>query len=107
MLKTLVSSSGVSWIKKFADNAGTAFNLLNDIDIPETEARIAEFQRKNAALIAANQEKSVLEALSQVERDEIEKRAKEERMKMVEEAERVEREEEERIRSDIMEALVS
>jgi len=42
-----------------------------------------------------------------VERDEIEKRAREERMRMVEEAERIEREEEERVKSEIVEALVS
>ncbi|CAD6574226.1 MAG: TFIIH/NER complex subunit [Tremellales sp. Tagirdzhanova-0007] len=81
------------------------FNLLNDIDLPTTEARIAEFQRKNASLIAANQEKAVLETLSQVERDEVERRAREERMRMVEEAERVEREEGARVRSEIVEAL--
>jgi len=81
------------------------FNLLNDIDIPKTEARIAEFQKQNAQSIAANQAKAALEALSQQERDEVEKRAREERMRMVEEAERVDREEEERARSEIVEAL--
>jgi len=86
---------------------GLAFNLLNDIDLPGTEARIAEFQRKNSALIAANQDLAVLEALCQVERDEVEKRARGERMRMVEEAERVEREEEGRVKSEIVEALVS
>lgn len=42
-----------------------------------------------------------------MERDEIEKRAREERMRMVEEAERIEREEEERVKSEIVETLVS
>jgi CDK-activating kinase assembly factor MAT1 len=79
---------------------------LNDIDIPKTEARIAQFQRQNAALIAENQSKSALEALSQAERDEVEKRAREERMEMVANAERVDREQEERAKAHIGEALV-
>lgn len=84
-----------------------AFNLLNDIDIPKTEARIAQFQRQNAALIAENQSKTALEALSQHERDEVEKRAREERMEMVANAERLDREQEERAKAQIGEALVS
>lgn len=72
----------------------------------KTEARIAEFQRQNKALIAENQSKAALEALSQAERDEVEKRAREERMEMVANAERVDREQEERAKGLIGEALV-
>ncbi|WWC63827.1 CDK-activating kinase assembly factor MAT1 [Kwoniella dejecticola CBS 10117] len=81
------------------------FNLLNDIDIDKTEKRIQEFQKSNASLIATNQEKAALEAMSQTEREEVERRAREERMRMVEEAERIEREEEERAKKDVTEAL--
>ena len=58
-------------------------------------------------LIAANQDRALLEALSQVERDEIERRAREERRRMVEAAERVEKEEESRVKEEIVEAVVS
>ena len=30
------------------------FNLINDIDVPETEARIAAYRKENAALIELN-----------------------------------------------------
>ncbi|WWD21199.1 CDK-activating kinase assembly factor MAT1 [Kwoniella shandongensis] len=83
------------------------FNLLNDIDLEKTEARIAQFAKQNKALIVANQEKTALEAMSQAERDDVERRAREERMRMVEEAERVEREEEARLRAEVTEALAS
>ncbi|WRT69273.1 CDK-activating kinase assembly factor MAT1 [Kwoniella shivajii] len=81
------------------------FNLLNDIDVERTEARITEFEKSNASLIATNQKKSALEAMSQNEREEVERRAREERMRMVEEAARIEREEEERIKHEITETL--
>jgi hypothetical protein len=84
-----------------------AFNLLNDIDLDRTERRIAEHAKQNAKLIAANQEKAALEAMSQSERDEVERRAREERMRMVEEAQRLERSEEERVKAEVIEALVS
>lgn len=83
----------------------TAFNLLNDIDLDSTEARIAEFSRKNAAAIAANKDRAALEALSQTERDEVEKRARRERRRMVEEAERVEAAEKTRLEREVTEAL--
>jgi CDK-activating kinase assembly factor MAT1 len=83
-----------------------AFNLLNDIDIPKTEARIAQFQKQNAGIIASNKQNAIIEALGQQERDELEKRAREERMEMVANAERMDREQEERARGLIGEALV-
>ncbi|KAK4689893.1 CDK-activating kinase assembly factor MAT1, partial [Tremellales sp. Uapishka_1] len=81
------------------------FNLLNDIDLPATEARIAEFARENKDLIASNLEKSAMEMMSQRERDEIDKRAREERRQMVEDAERIEKEEEERVKREVLQAL--
>jgi hypothetical protein len=79
---------------------------LNDIDIPKTEARIAQFQKQNAGIIASNKQNAVLEAMGQQERDELEKRARQERMDMVANAERMDREQEERARGEIGEALV-
>jgi hypothetical protein len=48
-----------------------------------------------------------MEAMGQQERDELEKRAREERMEMVANAERMDREQEERAKVQIGEALVS
>ncbi|EIW65827.1 hypothetical protein TREMEDRAFT_35912 [Tremella mesenterica DSM 1558] len=81
------------------------FNLLNDIDVAETEARIADFRRRNAEAIAANQAKAVIEALSQAERDMVERKAREERMEMIKKAEVVEVAEEARVKEEIVEAL--
>jgi CDK-activating kinase assembly factor MAT1 len=84
----------------------SAFNLLNDIDVPKTEARIAQFQKQNAESITANKHSALLESLGQHERDELEKRAREERMEMVANAEELDRVEEERAKGLIGEALV-
>jgi CDK-activating kinase assembly factor MAT1 len=84
----------------------SAFNLLNDIDLVKTEARIAQFQKQNAEIIASNKQNALLEAMGQQERDELEKRAREERMEMVANAERMDRELDERAKGQIGEALV-
>lgn len=84
-----------------------AFNLLNNIDLPETERRIAAHAQANAALISANAEKLKLEALSQRERDELERKQREERQKAIREMEEFERAEEERIRGLVIQAMVS
>ncbi|OXG30672.1 CDK-activating kinase assembly factor MAT1 [Cryptococcus neoformans Bt15] len=81
------------------------FNLLNDISIPETEARITEWQRQNESVIQTNKHKAEEESMSQSKREEIERRAREERMRMIEEAERVERMEDERIKGEVTQAL--
>jgi CDK-activating kinase assembly factor MAT1 len=78
---------------------------LNDIDVPETEARIAAYQSENAALITKNKHKAAVESMSASEREEVEKRAKAERARMIEEAERVERAEDERVKAEIVDAL--
>jgi CDK-activating kinase assembly factor MAT1 len=84
----------------------TAFNLLNDIDLPKTEARIAEFAKQNVALIQTNLKRLEIEAMSQRERDDVERRAKQEKIEMLEEGERVEKEEEERVKREVLNALV-
>ncbi|CAK9779453.1 CDK-activating kinase assembly factor [Cutaneotrichosporon oleaginosum] len=81
------------------------FNLLNDIDVAETEARIAAYQSENASLITKNKHKAAMESMSASERDEVEKRAKAERARMIEEAERVERAADEKAKAEIVDAL--
>ena len=90
-----------------SDSIDAAFNLLNDIDVDKTEKRIADFQRKNAELIIANEKRRALQQLDENEREEILKREREERRKMVEEADRKEELEAERIQQEISEAVVS
>ena len=82
-----------------------AFNLLNEVDVEETEAQIASYRRLHATSIAANQSAAAIEAMSATEKDELDKRIREERMRMVEQAERTERIEDEKVRIQIVDAL--
>lgn len=81
------------------------FNLINDVEIPETEARIARFRAANAALIELNiqreqQYAEQLKAQEGAERLERERRALELRR-----AEEEEREELEKSRQEIIDKL--
>jgi CDK-activating kinase assembly factor MAT1 len=82
-----------------------AFNLLNEVDVDETEAQIASYRRLHATSIAANQSALAIEAMSATEKDELDKRIREERMRMVEAAQRTERIEDEKVRIQIVDAL--
>ncbi|KAI0664958.1 CDK-activating kinase assembly factor [Cubamyces menziesii] len=71
------------------------FNLINDIDVPETEERIAQYRRENAALIEMNAKREeeyarYLQEQEEMERQERELRAQE--LRRLEEEERQERE---------------
>ncbi|KAI0336377.1 CDK-activating kinase assembly factor [Cubamyces sp. BRFM 1775] len=71
------------------------FNLINDIDVPETEERIAKYRRENAALIEMNAKREeeyarYLQEQEEMERQERELRAQE--LRRLEEEERQERE---------------
>ncbi|KZT69047.1 CDK-activating kinase assembly factor [Daedalea quercina L-15889] len=75
------------------------FNLINDIDIPDTEARIAAYRRENAALIELNvqreeQYQKYLKEQEEAERQEREQIALE--LRRLEEEEREERAKERR-----------
>lgn len=77
-------------LKSFLTSA-TAFNLINDIDIAATEARIAEHRAANAALIELNEQREAKDAANL--RD-IEERERLDRQQRAEEARRAEEEEE-------------
>jgi len=84
-----------------------AFNLINDIDLPETEKRLANLRQENAAFTALNAQRDVRDALSvQAEEERIwreqQERAKEARLE--EEEERLERERE---KKEIIDSLES
>ena len=72
----------------------TAFNLINGIDVQETEARIVKYKQENAAIIEENirreeQYAQYLKEQEEAERLEREQRAEE--LRKIEEAERQER----------------
>lgn len=71
------------WVRK-------AFNLINDIDIPETQARIAAYRKENAAFIELNQQREEAYAQALKEQEEAERR---ERLLRAEELRRAEEEE--------------
>jgi CDK-activating kinase assembly factor MAT1 len=54
-----------------------AFNLINDIDIPGTEARIQKFRTENAALIEANIHRDEAYATALREQEEADRRQRE------------------------------
>ncbi|KAI8973586.1 CDK-activating kinase assembly factor MAT1-domain-containing protein [Mycotypha africana] len=53
------------------------FNLMNEVDVAETEARIAAYEQENKDSIAANQAKSANEQRYRLYQDELEKKEKE------------------------------
>ena len=83
------------------------FNLLNDIDVEQTEARMREYTNKNSATIAANKKKAAKELEMDAKRDEKEKHEREERRKMIEEYDEKEARETARVQAEVVQALVS
>lgn len=82
-----------------------AFNLINDIDIPETEARIEKYRKENASLIELNlrREEQYVQALKdQEEQDRLER---EQRALEARKEEELEREEKEKDRREIINRL--
>ncbi|THV07862.1 CDK-activating kinase assembly factor [Dendrothele bispora CBS 962.96] len=74
-----------------------AFNLINNIDVPQTEAKIANYKAANAALIALNIQREEAYALALREQEDLDRREREARAaQLVQEAEqeRLERERE-------------
>jgi CDK-activating kinase assembly factor MAT1 len=68
------------------------FNLINDIDIPETQARIAAFRKENAALIELNQQREEAYVQALKEQEDAERREKQLRAEELRRAEQEERE---------------
>ena len=81
------------------------FNLINDIDVPNTEARIAAYQASNKASIQANTRNLAAEGEAQRAREEAERivrAGRAARRRQREERDRMEREQDEQ---DLVEAL--
>jgi CDK-activating kinase assembly factor MAT1 len=83
-----------------------AFNLINEIDIPETQARITTYRKENAAFIELNQQREEAYAQALKEQEEAERRERQlraEELRRVEEEERDAREGERRALIDNLE----
>ncbi|KAJ3572812.1 hypothetical protein NP233_g2833 [Leucocoprinus birnbaumii] len=81
------------------------FNLINEIDIPETEARIARYRAENAALIELNIQREEAYAQQLKEQEEAERRDREMRAEEFRRAEEEEREEREKGKREIIDKL--
>jgi CDK-activating kinase assembly factor MAT1 len=84
-----------------------AFNLINDIDITGTEARIAAYRAANSALTAANQQKEEAYAAALKEQEEFDRKEREERAAEIRRVEEAEREEYAKSKRDILDELES
>ncbi|KAH9998136.1 CDK-activating kinase assembly factor MAT1-domain-containing protein [Russula compacta] len=83
------------------------FNLINDIDITETQGRIAAYRKENAALIEVNQQREEAYAQALKEQEEAERRERQlraEELRRAEEEERNAREGERRALIDNLES---
>ncbi|KZO99370.1 CDK-activating kinase assembly factor [Calocera viscosa TUFC12733] len=81
------------------------FNLINGIDIPQTEARIAAFRAANAALIEANIQRDTAAAAEQAAAEEEDRRFRTEQARMAAREEEEERAERERERRAVIDGL--
>lgn len=82
-----------------------AFNLINNIDVPETEARIATYKAANAALTALNIQREEAYALALKEQEELDRKEREARAAQLAHEEQLEREEKEREQREIIDKL--
>lgn len=81
------------------------FNLINDIDVPNTEARIAAYQSSNKASIQANTRNLAAEGEAQRAREEAERIVRAERAARRRQREERDRSEREQDEQDLVEAL--
>ncbi|KII88717.1 hypothetical protein PLICRDRAFT_54545 [Plicaturopsis crispa FD-325 SS-3] len=81
------------------------FNLINDIDIPQTESRIAAYRAENAALIQLNIQREEQYAQALREQEEFERHEREARAAEARRADEEAREEREKGKRDIIDRL--
>ena len=82
-----------------------AFNLINDIDVPQTEARIAAYRAENAHLIELNIQREEVYTRELREHEEAERREREQRASQLRREEEEEREEREKEKREIIDKL--
>lgn len=86
-------------------NTAIAFNLINDIDIPETEARITKYKQENAALTELNVQREEQYAQYLREQEEAERLEREQRAMELRRLEEQEREDREKGRQELIDKL--
>ncbi|CAL1704285.1 unnamed protein product [Somion occarium] len=82
-----------------------AFNLINDIDVAETEARIAQYKIENAAIIEQNLQREEQYAQYLKEQEEADRLEREQRAAELKKLEEEEREEKEKGRQELIDKL--
>lgn len=93
------------YVDNDVDAFSSAFNLINDIDVPETEERIRQYRRDNAALIELNAKREEEYARYLQEQEEMERQEREQRAQELRRIEEEEREEKEKGRQAIIDKL--
>ncbi|KAG1904120.1 CDK-activating kinase assembly factor MAT1-domain-containing protein [Suillus fuscotomentosus] len=81
------------------------FNLINDVNIAQTEARILAHRRENAALIELNSQREEQYAQALKEQEELERQEKEQRALELRREQEIEREERETAQREIIDRL--
>ncbi|KAG7086680.1 hypothetical protein E1B28_002618 [Marasmius oreades] len=82
-----------------------AFNLINNINVQETEARVATYKAANAALTALNLQREEAYALALKEQEELDRKEREARAAQLAHEQQLEREEKEREQREIIDKL--
>jgi CDK-activating kinase assembly factor MAT1 len=82
-----------------------AFNLINEIDLPQTEARINAYRAENAALIELNIQREEAYAQALKDQEDAERRDREQRAMELRREEEEEKEEREKGRREIIDKL--
>ncbi|KAI0048214.1 hypothetical protein FA95DRAFT_1558236 [Auriscalpium vulgare] len=83
----------------------SAFNLINDVNIPQTEAKIAAYRRENAALIERNLQRDEAYAHALKEHEDAERRDRQNRAEELRRAEEEERDAREGERRALIDSL--
>lgn len=86
-------------------STSTAFNLINEIDLPQTEARINAYRAENAALIERNIHREEAYAQALKDQEDAERREREQRAMELRREEEEEKEEREKGRREIIDKL--
>ncbi|KAG6819607.1 hypothetical protein H0H93_010331 [Arthromyces matolae] len=93
------------YLEEVEDINKSAFNLINDIDVVATEARIQAYRAENAALIELNIQREEAYAQGLKDQEEAERRERENRAMELRREEEEEREEREKGKREIIDKL--
>ena len=104
-MEDISAFSYIWWFHGFISSFCKAFNLINEIDIPQTEAHIAAYRAENASLIELNIQRDEAYAQALREQEDAERREREQRASQLRREEEEEREEREKEKREIIDKL--